>query len=323
MADLLLMPNLAGISVQYLLLLFGAEDAAANSVYVTILGCGFIVAMCWICWRGIEVSARTQVALLGTELVVLGVFAVVSIVGSFGGVTRTINGITYSSARRSLSWLWPSGVSMSAVVAGLVVAVFAYWGWDTAVSVNEGCEDANRIPGIAAVLSVFILLGIYVLTSFGTQAFLGSEFAVDNSDDAVYAVGKPAGPWRGVQQAVDHLILTSAAAIRGSLAGFGGVGARLRSRRARPRGGALEDELAAVGNEALDSVRDLLTAAHPSLLVEVELVRDRPVDSLLRVAAARDAEVIVVGHGGRGPMAGHCSVRSPTRSCTALGCRCW
>lgn len=54
MADLLIMPNLAGISGQYLLLLFGAEDAAANSVYVTILGCGFIVAMCWICWRGIE-----------------------------------------------------------------------------------------------------------------------------------------------------------------------------------------------------------------------------------------------------------------------------
>jgi amino acid transporter len=189
-ADLLIMPNLAGVSGQYLLLLFGFEEAAANSVYVTILGCLFIAAMCWICWRGIELSARTQVGLLGTELVILVVFAVVSIVRAFGGVTREIDGVVYESAKPSLSWLVPSDLSSSAIVAGLVVAVFAYWGWDTAVSVNEECEDANRTPGVAAVLSVFILLAIYVLTSFGTQAFLGSEFVVANSDDAVYAVGK-------------------------------------------------------------------------------------------------------------------------------------
>jgi amino acid transporter len=189
-ADLLIMPNLAGVSGQYLLLLFGAEEAAANSVYVTLLGALFIFAMCWICWKGIELSARTQVGLLGTELVVLVIFAVVSIVRAFGGVTRTIDGVEYTSAKPSISWLMPTDLSTSAIVAGLVVAVFAYWGWDTAVSVNEECSDANHTPGVAAVLSVFILLAIYVLTSFGTQAFLGAEFVVANSDDAVYAVGK-------------------------------------------------------------------------------------------------------------------------------------
>jgi amino acid transporter len=211
-ADLLIMPNLAGVSGQYLLLLFGAEDAAANSVYVTLLGCAFIVAMCWICWKGIELSARSQVLLLGTELVVLAIFAVVAIGRSFGdGVTRTVDGVEYSSVQPSLGWLWPGGVSTSAIVAGLVVAVFAYWGWDTAVSVNEECKDANRTPGIAAVLSVFILLAIYVLTSFGTQAFLGPDFVVNNSDDAIYAVGKEALPGF-FNKLLIISILTSAAA---------------------------------------------------------------------------------------------------------------
>lgn len=191
-ADLLIMPNLAGVSGQYLLLLFGMEDAAANAVYVTILGSLFIVAMCWICWKGIELSARTQVALLSTELAILSVFAVVAITRAFGGVTKTIDGVTYESVTPSLSWLTPGGLSISAITAGLVIAVFAYWGWDTAVSVNEECEDSNRTPGVAAVLSVFILLAIYLLMAFGTQAFLGPEFVVANSDDAIYAVGKEA-----------------------------------------------------------------------------------------------------------------------------------
>jgi nucleotide-binding universal stress UspA family protein len=69
-----------------------------------------------------------------------------------------------------------------------------------------------------------------------------------------------------------------------------------------PRGGALEEEIAAVGRVATDAVRDALIAAHPGLDVEIELVPDRPVESLVRVAEARSADMIVVGHGGRGPL---------------------
>jgi amino acid transporter len=191
-ADLLIMPNLAGISGRYVLLFFGAEEAADNFVWQTAIGVVFIIAMCWICWKGIELSARTQVIMLSLELVTLVIFAVVALVRAFGGVTRVIDGVEYTSAKPSLSWLIPTDISASAITAGLVLAVFAYWGWDTAVSVNEECEDANRTPGIAAVLSVFILLAIYLITSFGTQAFLGPDFVVANSDDAVSAVGKEA-----------------------------------------------------------------------------------------------------------------------------------
>jgi nucleotide-binding universal stress UspA family protein len=46
----------------------------------------------------------------------------------------------------------------------------------------------------------------------------------------------------------------------------------------------------------------LIAADYPSLEVQVELVQDRPVESLIRVAEARGAEAIVVGHGGSGPL---------------------
>jgi nucleotide-binding universal stress UspA family protein len=69
-----------------------------------------------------------------------------------------------------------------------------------------------------------------------------------------------------------------------------------------PRGGSLEDEIAAVGRQATSAIRDELVAADPGLDVEIELVADRPVESLISVAEARGADMIVVGHGGRGPL---------------------
>ena len=69
-----------------------------------------------------------------------------------------------------------------------------------------------------------------------------------------------------------------------------------------PRGGALEEEISAVGEEATGALKAELMAAHPGLDVTIELVPDRPVESLIRVAEAHHAEVIVVGHGGSGPL---------------------
>jgi nucleotide-binding universal stress UspA family protein len=69
-----------------------------------------------------------------------------------------------------------------------------------------------------------------------------------------------------------------------------------------PRGGSLTDEIEAIGDEATADAKALVAEEFPDVVVEVELVQDRPVESLIRVAEAREAEAIVVGHGGRGPL---------------------
>ena len=210
-ADLVIMPNLAGVSGQYLMLLF-SESLASNIYLTTFIGILFIVAMTWICWKGIELSARSQVLLLGTELVVLTLFAVIAIVKSSGdGIERTIDNVTYHSIHPSLSWISPSGLSMSSVAAGLVLAVFIYWGWDTCVSVNEEAKDSATTPGRAAVLSTIVLLVIYLIVSYGSVALLGPEFVTANSDDSLYALGKVALPTIVVKLLL-IAVLTSAAA---------------------------------------------------------------------------------------------------------------
>ncbi len=210
-ADLVIMPNLAGVSGQYLVLLF--DEKAADNIYLTTaIGILFIAAMTWICWKGIELSARSQVLLLGTELVVLAAFAVIAIMKSAGdGISRTVDGVTYHSMHPSLSWISPSGLTTKAMVAGLVAAVFIYWGWDTCVSVNEEAKDSSKTPGRAAVLSTVVLLLIYLVTSYGAVSLLGPDFVSANSDDAMYALGQVALPTVMVKLLL-IAVLTSAAA---------------------------------------------------------------------------------------------------------------
>jgi amino acid transporter len=182
MADLIIMPSLAQISAIYLFLLFGADGLAESTFWTTVVGIIFILAMSYICYRGIELSARSQVLLLGTELAVLLIFAV-------WALYRVYSGDFPDSVTPSLSWLNPFGLPVGAVTTGILISVFIYWGWDTAVTVNEESKDSSRTPGLAAVLSTLILLLIYVITTIAAQAVHGAGFLVENSDDVLSATG--------------------------------------------------------------------------------------------------------------------------------------
>ncbi len=84
-ADLVIMPNLAQIAAAYTFLLFGKDNWATNTWATMVLGILFILAMTWICVVGIELSARTQMALLGTEIALLVLFSVVALFQVYGG----------------------------------------------------------------------------------------------------------------------------------------------------------------------------------------------------------------------------------------------
>ena len=57
------------------------------------------------------------------------------------------------------------------------------------MAVNEETEDKERTPGIAAIVSTFILVGIYVIVSIAAQAYHGAKFLEDNADDVLSSLG--------------------------------------------------------------------------------------------------------------------------------------
>ena len=181
-ADVIVMANLAQIAGLYSFLLFGKDDP--STLAVTVIGVIWIVIMTAICVKGIELSARTQVFLLGAEVLALASFAIVALV-------KVYTDNPPGSLHPALSWFNPFEVdSTGALTAGVLVAVFIYWGWDSAVTVNEETEDSASAPGKSAVISTLILVMIYVIVSVAAQAFAGVDSLVDNSDDVLSSLGK-------------------------------------------------------------------------------------------------------------------------------------
>ena len=147
---------------------------------MTAVGVAWIAIMTVVCVIGIEVNARTQRWLLTAEI-------------ARWGSSRRSRWCASTRPRRpraidpQLSWFNPFAIpSTGALTAGLLIAIFIYWGWDSLVTVNEETEDAEQTPGKAAVLSTLILVGIYVVVSTAAIAFGGVDgLAGDQSGDVL------------------------------------------------------------------------------------------------------------------------------------------
>ena len=184
-ADIIVMANLAQIAGLYSFLLFDWQSAADSTVAVTIVGVVWIAVMTAITTIGIELSARTQVGLLAAEIITLALFAVVALAKVWFGDPPA------ASVDPSLSWLNPFAIdSFDALVSGVLLGVFIYWGWDSTVTVNEESRDSSEGPGKAALLATVILLLIYIVVSYAAQAYGGPQQLIDNADDVLSVLGE-------------------------------------------------------------------------------------------------------------------------------------
>ena len=202
--NILVMPSLAVIAGQYTWQLFGVAQPSA--LFVAVTGVLWIAAMTAICYRGIELSARTQKILLGSEFAILLLFVVFALAKVQMGQAST------QAATVTWDWFNPFSVaSADKFTAALLAAVFIYWGWDTGLSVNEETEDPAVGPGRAAIVSNVLLAGLYLLVAVAALAFAGPEMLAQNSADVFTPIGHAVlGP--GLDKLLIIAVLTSASA---------------------------------------------------------------------------------------------------------------
>src|SRR5271167_3711980 len=98
LADLIVMASLSAIAAIYTFKLFGFTELGNSKAAIIIAAIVWIAVMTWICFRGIELSARIQQVLLGAEILILGLFSVVAFVKVYGSSPPA------HSIKPSLSW---------------------------------------------------------------------------------------------------------------------------------------------------------------------------------------------------------------------------
>ena len=183
MTGVLVLGSLAEVGVRFSLLALGLDGWAESTPVVMGLSVGVIVLMAAICVRGTELSARLQNGLIVAQTLALAVFTVVAL-------SRGVRGDSpFGALSPSLGWLDPSGAGGAALTGGLLLGVFAYWGWESTVNLTEEARGA-RTPGRAAVLSTVVLLVTYVGVATAVVSFAGADWLAQHADEeeAVFAL---------------------------------------------------------------------------------------------------------------------------------------
>ena len=167
---------------------------------------------------GIEISARTQYVLMGVQMISMFVFATWALIKAYTAHPSVTSPATpvHSHAHVHLTWFGWHQLSWTQITQGIVLAIFLYWGWDTATSVNEESKNSHVLPGVSAVLSTILLVFTYVFVTVACQAYCGSRFLAINWSDVftplARAVGGPSTAGQILFRFVMIAVFTSGAA---------------------------------------------------------------------------------------------------------------
>jgi amino acid transporter len=183
---ILVVGSLADVAAFYMFDLVGLDGLRDSRVAVVALSVVLIVVMTTICVIGTEVSARLQRVLVFFQVGSLILLVAVAFVEFLLGA------LPARSIDPQLSWLNPFAGDYHDLLSGMLLAVFIYWGWESALNLSEETEDAASAPGIAGLTSTVILLGTYVLVGM-TVIAVGGVDKVDNFADNPGILGNIAG----------------------------------------------------------------------------------------------------------------------------------
>ena len=181
-ADVLVMVSLAQVAGQYVFLLVGAHGIGADPTngWVLLVGIAWIVAMTYICYRGIEVSAMFQRVLLGVEVVMLLLFSVVALVR----VGTGHHPAPRLTPRRS--WFNPFHRQLLGVRQRHHPHAVHLLGLGHRGRGQRGDQGPGQDAGRAAIMSTLILLVTYVVVILAAQSFAGvgtTGIGLGNSDN--------------------------------------------------------------------------------------------------------------------------------------------
>lgn len=190
---ILVVGSLADVAAYSFFELIGAESLVESKAAVTILALTLIAVMTTICVLGTELSANLQKGLMVLQIGPLLLFAAVAIFKVFSGDAPP------AAVDPSLSWFNPFEISSgSALTGALLLGVFIYWGWESAVNLNEETEGAATSPGLAGLVSTVLLLVTYLGVATALVAWKGEAGASAFEDNeailANYAEGVLGSP---------------------------------------------------------------------------------------------------------------------------------
>ncbi|MGA5561048.1 APC family permease [Streptomyces platensis] len=159
---------------------WGLRLDPASTGISTAVGLAALVVVTITAITGVRAATRLQMGLLIFEYAVLLVFC---------GYALIIGDQPFS-----LSWLNPFEIgSLQAVAQGMVLAVFFYWGWDAAFSVNEETRNSTDAAR-GGLIALVVMMGLFLVGALAFQRVMSTGELLHNGPQALTFLGGALAP---------------------------------------------------------------------------------------------------------------------------------
>jgi len=183
-------PALAGANTLALLESFGwiSGKTASSTLLTALIGLAWLILVSAMVIYGIRLTANFQWVMVLIEYLVVLAFSIT-------GLIRALAFHPAGSRAFSLTWFSPGSVGgYTGLAAGAALGVFLFWGWDTAANLNEESEASESTPGIAGILSMFILLVIFLINAASMQTLLPAHTITQQGGNALFFFAQRLAP---------------------------------------------------------------------------------------------------------------------------------
>jgi amino acid transporter len=183
-------PVLAGTNTLALLQALGwiSAKTAGSTLLTAIVGLAWLILVSAMVIYGIRLTANFQWVMVLLEYLVVLAFSIT-------GLVRAIASHPAGSRIFSLSWLSPGSVGgYQGLAVGAALGVFLFWGWDTAVNLNEESEESETNPGVAGIVSMFILLVIFLVNASSMESLLPVHTVIKEGGNALFYFAQRLAP---------------------------------------------------------------------------------------------------------------------------------
>ncbi|MBW4659048.1 MAG: APC family permease [Drouetiella hepatica Uher 2000/2452] len=162
-----------------------APQYKENVLLATLAGGLWFVGVATLTILGVHVAAKFQRLMTAIEVIALLLLAI----GAF---------IKFSAAPvHPFSWAWFSPMAFGnfqTFMAGMLVAMFYYFGWDVSSNVAEETSNSNSAPGSSGVLGMVGIFLLFLLLQVAIQMGLTAEQVEQHSADLLPALGNAIFP---------------------------------------------------------------------------------------------------------------------------------
>jgi amino acid transporter len=147
-------------------------------------------------WLGIItfITVYSVRATANSQWIFLTISYGVVLVTSIWGIVKVA--VHHPAGSTGFHWSWLNPLSLhgyGGLAAGVVLGLFLFWGWDTAVNLNEESKDASKTPGRAVIISMFFLDFIFVLNIVAAQMLLPAKELANQGANLLFYFSQQVG----------------------------------------------------------------------------------------------------------------------------------